>query len=353
MKIAITADNHLTTNEKHPDRFAVIDDVFRKCGKLGVELLIIAGDLFDQSLQNYADFEAIYQKCRPERLQTVVIPGNHDPELTNEAIALDGLTVCSETKLLPLDNHMWILLIPYLGEKTMGEEIAPFADQLPSTDWILIGHGDWADGLHSPNPYETGVYMPLTRSDLHAYSPTKVFLGHIHLPYDGDRVHYPGSPCPLNVNETGLRRFLIFDTNSRKVSSQRVDSPRVYFNEQFVMLPVEDEIGYLQDIIKDRIEGWNLPKGWEERVHIRAQVKGYAADRSAVVEAVQEAFKSYKFYDEGDASFDELYHKVDPNRAHIARQVQQWIEELDWCDDPSEPTKDDILVEALKVIYGA
>lgn len=352
MKIAITADNHLTTKEKNPERFRAFENVLSQCGDLGVELLIIAGDLFDQAFQNYSDFEKTYQEYKPDKLQSIVIPGNHDQDLTNEILALPDLKVYSGSDFLELNDNWGILLIPYKREKTMGEEIAVFANQLSSTHWILVGHGDWAEGLRSPNPYEPGVYMPLTRADLNNYNPSKVFLGHIHRPFNDSYIHYPGSPCPLHINETGTRRFLVFDTKSQEMAPQIIDSPHIFFNEQFVLLPVEDEIGYLTDLIRERIASWNLPEGWEEKVHVRVQVRGYAVDRSAVVDTVETLFSPYNFYDDRPC-FDELYHRIDPNLAHIARQAKRWIEELEWRDDPSEPTKEDILVEALKVIYGA
>src|SRR3972149_1611889 len=101
MRIAVTADLHLTTRKEHRERFAALEDILRQCGRLGVDWLIIAGDRFDPHRQ-----------------------------------------------------------------------------------------------------------------------------------------HSPGPPNPLDINETGLRRFLIFDTQTLVVSEQRVDSPRIYFSEAVVMLPV-------------------------------------------------------------------------------------------------------------------
>ena len=111
-------------------------------------------------------------------------------------------------------------MIPYLPGKTMGDVIGMFADDIEPREWVLCGHGDWLEGRRSPNPYEPGTYMPLTRSDLTQYQPAQVFLGHIHARRD-EPIHYPGSPCGLDISETGRRRFLLFDTDKNQGLRER------------------------------------------------------------------------------------------------------------------------------------
>ena len=352
MRIAMTADLHLTTREAHPERFVALEDILRQCGELGVEGLIIAGDLFDHSRQNFADFEKAYNAVRPAGLAVTVIPGNHDPDLKAGALAVEGLEVVSEPSLRAAGGDFHLLLVPYRAGTSMGEHLPPFADQLRSGRWALVSHGDWSGGLHGADPDEPGVYMPLTRGDLAGTNPAVCLLGHIHAPYDAPPVYYPGSPCPLDINETGLRRFLIFDTETQKVTAQRVDGPRICFNETVVMLPVANEAAFLRDQLRDRIRDWGLPEGWKDRVQVRLRVVGYTIDRAAVEEVAKEAMSDFAFYGEGP-DISALDHTQDADRIEIARQVQEWIEALEWSKDPAQPTKDEILREALAVIYAA
>ncbi len=352
MRIAMTADLHLTTRKEHPDRFAALEDILRQCGELGVEGLIIAGDLFDQSQQNFADFEQSYKAARPSGLAVTVIPGNHDPDLRAGALAVEGLEVVSAPSLRAAGGDFHLLLVPYQAGTSMGEHLPPFADQLRSGRWALVSHGDWSGGLHGGDPNEPGVYMPLTRADLAGSDPAVVLLGHIHTPYDGPPVYYPGSPCPLDVNETGVRRFLVFDTETLKVTPQRVDSLRLYFNETVVMLPVTDEAAFLWAELQKRLESWGLPEGWEDRVQVRLRIVGYASDRAVVDVVARETMAAFNFYD-GGPDISALNHTQDVDRIEIARQVREWVEALDWKQDPREPTKDEILREGLAVIYAA
>ena len=56
VKIAITADNHLTTKTKNPERFKTLEYILKRCSELKVKLLIIAGDLFDQNIPYPREF---------------------------------------------------------------------------------------------------------------------------------------------------------------------------------------------------------------------------------------------------------------------------------------------------------
>ena len=350
MRIAITADLHLTTQQDHPERFATLQNILEQCGELEIERLIIAGDLFDQSQQNYAEFEQVVADARPENLSIAVIPGNHDPQLTQGALAVEGLEVFSEPVVQHAGESFRLLLIPFKVGTSMGEHIPPVHAQLSEGSWGLISHGDWESGLRAPDPNEPGVYMPLTRADLEGNSPALAILGHIHAASDGPPVTYAGSPCPLDINETGLRRFLILDTDTLEITSQQVDSPQIFFSETIVMLPVEDERAFLEAEIEKRIRNWNLPEGWEDRVRQRLSIVGYAADRPAVEAMARDLMKDYAFYEDGP-DISELNHAVDTDRIHIAQQVQQWIEDLDWPEADSEPTKEEIALEALRVIW--
>ena len=352
MKIALTADNHLTTQARNPERFQSLANILNKCGESQVKLLIIAGDLFDQSLPNFTEFETLYSKHRPPDLTIAIIPGNHDQDLTQEKIAADGLVIHHEPQLLPLNKSWKILFAPYQNNQTMGGVIAPFVDELRGQRWILIGHGDWSPGVQTPEPYEPGIYMPLTRSDLALYKPELVFLGHIHRPFDEEKVHYPGSPCPLNLTETGLRRFLLLDLKQGKITPKLVDSPLVFYNEHFVMLSRENEIDLLENQMLDRIKSWDLPAGWEKRVQLKVEITGFAAGRDAVKKKVREVFSPFRLFKDDNLDLSNLFNRPDQDREQIAIEAQDWIKTLEWTDNPSLPSKTEILEEALKVIYG-
>jgi exonuclease SbcD len=353
VKIALTADLHLTTPAENPERFQTLAAILQECGRKKIQLLIIAGDLFDQDRTSYMDFERAYREHRPQNLRTIIIPGNHDLNLKPGHLACEGLVVYAEPVLQPLNEDGKILFLPYQPQHTMGEAIALFADQLQAERWILVSHGDWTAGTKAPDPYEKGTYMPLTRVDLQTYHPELVFLGHIHLPQSDGQVWYPGSPCPINPGETGLRRFLILDTSSGEVSSETIDSPLVYFRERFVMLPLENGLELLENEIAASIKDWNLPAGWENRLQLLIEVCGTSlSPRVEVQQKVRSAYKGFSFYQDKDPDLDQLTYNPDPDRAEIARRFALWLDDLEWETGSRRPTRSQILEAGLRIIYG-
>lgn len=353
MKIAFTADCHLTTQTKNPERFQALSNIYQQCRENDIQLLVIAGDLFDKELPNFAEFEEMYRSCMTADLTTVVIPGNHDQRLSQGALIGEGLLVYSDPTLQPLNDSRKILFLPYQDNQTMGENITRFSDDLKNERWILVSHGDWTAGRNTPDPYEKGLYMPLTRSDLDIYQPELVFLGHIHLAQEDQNVYYPGSPCPVNISETGLRRFLILDTDQGEITSHLIDSPLIFFDERFVMLPTETGLDLLLMDIEERIKSWEIPSSWENRVQVRVEITGSSSiDRKKILEKVKQAFRGFSFYKKEAPDLSGLIFNIDPDRTEISNQIKTWIDGLDWKSEPGLPSKNQILEHALKIIHG-
>jgi DNA repair exonuclease SbcCD nuclease subunit len=353
MKIAFTADCHLTKSEDHPERYQAFENILDQMIERGIEILVIAGDLFDKGMTNYADFDKICRKKKYQTIQIHILPGNHDPGLKAGNFAAPNVHVISEPKFLDFVlEEIPILAIPYRADMTMGERIEPFREHLQARRWILVGHGDYTSGLRIKNPYEQGVYMPLTGQDVERYQPLRCFLGHIHIPAGFDRVRYPGSPCGMDINEIGLRYFLVYDSELDEIEPAMVDTPVVYFNERLLMLPVEDEKTYIDEQIKSRIEAWDLPRGWDDRVRVRVRVAGYCQDIRLLEENIRQAFSAYSFYSGEDPDVSAVHLSDDLERQHIAQQVRDRLADLDWPEGEDQPDRDQIMLAALQAIYG-
>ena len=78
MKIAITADIHLTSVKDNPERFHALESILNRLVEDRIPVLIIAGDLFDATAQEYHDFEKIIGKKKYQGLKIISIRGNHD-----------------------------------------------------------------------------------------------------------------------------------------------------------------------------------------------------------------------------------------------------------------------------------
>jgi DNA repair exonuclease SbcCD nuclease subunit len=352
MKLAITADLHLTARDRNPERFQTLETMLYTLRDEGIETLIVAGDLFDATRRDYADFERLCAQETFADLQILVIPGNHDPALDNSKFALDNVDIISEPALRELDGRPFLFL-PYRQSETMGDAIAPLASDLQADRWVLIAHGDWAQGLRQPNPAEPGVYMPLTRRDVERYRPARVFLGHIHRPLDAPPVHYVGSPCGLDITETGRRRCLCYETGDNSVQPLILDTPVLYFDETFVVVPLAGEATHLRQQIAARIEAWDLAPAEKARTQLRVKVAGYASDRAALGDVLQEAFQDFAFYKGQAPDIGGVLLSDDLDRQAIAQEVRRRLHSLRLPNAPDDPGPDDVLLQALHIIYGS
>ncbi|MCG8605399.1 metallophosphoesterase [bacterium] len=353
MKIAVTADCHLTTRELHPERYEALEDIVEKISRSDITMLIIAGDLFDASAQNYAEFDQVCQSQAGRQIRFVVVPGNHDLDLRQQSFAAENVEIVTKpTVTAPFNGGLKLFLLPYRPEKTMGEFIASRSVELTKGEWVLVGHGDLAEGFLEPNPSEPGIYMPVTRSDLECYEPARVILGHIHRPMDKGPVYYPGSPCGLDIRETGRRRFLVLDLQSGRVAAKPVETKFIFFNESLVMLPTKNETAYLEQKFAEIIERWNLNEAEISKARIQLRVRGYTSDKRALLSVIKRHLQGFQYYKGGEPDLSGVSVSEDLNRAEIASQVVKQLEKFDWKPKPDDPTADDILLQALHVIYG-
>jgi len=353
VKIALSADIHLTSLGSHPERFHALENILSQMKEEEIDTLFIAGDLFDNSLRNYSEFESLCKKKEYRDLRLYIIPGNHDPEISTSSLVADNVRIFTEPEVVEINTKGTpLLMIPYQKGKTMGEVIEHFSLDLALQAWILIGHGDWSEGLRQANPYEPGVYMPLTSRDIDRYQPLQVFLGHIHAPYDSGRIHYTGSPCGLDITETGKRRFLIYDIAKDEIASREVGTDVIYFDETLVMLPMENESAFVYDLVKKVIQSWNITDWDRKKVRARVNVRGYCSNKSALEKELRKDFSDFNFYGDEGPDLSGVSISDDVECRYIAEKVKTSIDELEWPNSADEPDKDEVLQAALAVIYG-
>jgi len=195
-----------------------------------------------------------------------------------------------------------IVFVPYEVNKLMGEIIQSLYPGIGNKNWVVVGHGDFIDSVREINPYEPGIYMPLTRKDVEALKPNRIFLGHIHQPISGDTVVYAGSPCGLDINETGHRYFIIFDSDRNEIIKQKVENDILYFQASLIVFPTENSFELLGRQIQDCIKGWDIQSADEKKARIRVKVSGYSSDRKALEKFIRKEFKNFEFEKEPDIS---------------------------------------------------
>lgn len=352
MKCGITADIHIVNKGKHLERVKALENILDKCLSLDVDQLIIAGDLFDKSLNDFSEFERVCSQKKFKNIQIHVIPGNHDEKISNEKIVSKNVQVYSQPAWLNLSDDLSCLLIPYQSHLSMGEVIQSQINEndLKNSWWFLVGHGDWYQGVRDTNPYEPGIYMPLTQKDLQIVNPNLVFLGHIHKYQNYDKVYYPGSPCGIDISETGKRYFLVFDSETRQVEPVQVEANVMYFDMDLMVLPLENEEKFIKEQFLNQIEAWMLKESDYKKCHLRVTVQGYSTDREKVQKLIRDNLSEFSFSDE--PNFECLYVANDHDRNYIAKRARDMLMDFNWAKGPEEPDQEMVTLDALKLIYG-
>ncbi len=353
MKIAVSADLHLTTRERNPERYHALENILGQMTSREIGTLLLAGDTFDDSSRNYAEFEEFCNRPEHREIHFKLLPGNHDVALDARSLTASNVEVVTAPAVWRPDPAcLPLLLLPYVENKTMGEYIAANSAELTPGKWILIGHGDWTHGIYEPDPTEPGIYMPLTRSDLQTYRPAVALLGHIHKRVDEEILHYVGSPCGLGIRETGERRFLLLDCVSATVEALAVETDFIYMKESLVVLPVEDELEQIRQQITERIEAWKLEQEQLAKVRLQVRVSGYTRDKRTLEQAVAEGFRGLTFYNEGKPDLEQVFMADDEGLSEIAQLACDRIPELKLAPHLPQPDREAVVLHALHTIYG-
>lgn len=348
MKIAVTADIHLTKKSECPERYNALENILQQIKSEKIENLVIAGDLFDKDFHNPTEFEKLC-KSYPE-IQLHIIPGNHDADISEKSIVGSNIRIYTTPTVVEIGSTL-CLFIPYEEKAKMSEKIASIEEEIRRKDWILIGHGDYYCGMKELNPLEPGTYMPLSKSNVSNFAPSIVFLGHIHKPTSIGNVFYTGSPCGLDISETGIRRFLVYDTEDRTVTSTPVNTDVLYFAESFIIVPLDSEVALLREQITKRIASWNVSPSDSSKVIVRVEAVGYAMDRGAILSALKEGFDDFKYHSDEGPLIEKLLSSSDRQRSAIAERAVKLIDELEWDFGGDEPDRELLKIEALNVIY--
>jgi DNA repair protein SbcD/Mre11 len=352
MNIAITADLHLTSREKHPERFRALENIFDQLVEQEISTLIIAGDLFDATCTTPGEFEDAVKKKKYSKILLYVIPGNHDPIFSEGTFSLPNIRYIVKPELVEMPDGIPFVFIPFKHGSSVGEFLAAGQFPVKSDSWVLVGHGDWLTGTIQKNEYEIGTYMPLSGRDLLLYKPKKVFLGHIHAPIDSPIVHYTGSPCGIDPTETGYRSFIIFDPSTWNVSRSVVDTDLLFFNEQITILPLDEEEAYVRTLLSARVESWKIPPTHRTKVRVRVKARGYSRDRLNLTKAIRDQLREFQFTDSDQPDISQVKVSNDMTQGRITELVKQKIDALDLDPKPGEPDRDDILLAAMNTIYG-
>ncbi|MDK2819115.1 MAG: metallophosphoesterase family protein [Spirochaetota bacterium] len=227
MRILHTADIHL----KKKEHLSIVESIIHVANKESVDLIIIAGDLFDAAANGRVLENALLPIWEQFYGDILIVPGNHDVAYLKDRteLAANVIVANEEPFSVAQIEDIYFVCVPYQSSVLLSDINIP---QFPSS--ILITHGTY-------NARNENTYFPIASKDvcdIYNY----VALGHYHTWFEkwerGTLVVNPGAPRQTRKSDKGARFVAIIDTETWKM--ERVILPVVYNEYSVVNLSVVD-----------------------------------------------------------------------------------------------------------------
>lgn len=203
--IVHSSDLHLGVDDSfsNADSLAVLPKVLATANDVGADVVLLAGDTFDNHRQPLELLERAAQMMLDYRNPIVILPGNHDPLTPDSVYRRGGLANIPNVRILGL-NVDQAVIFPEFELEIWGRahvdysDMSPLADPRPrSTRWQLAAaHGHYVDEARDPNRL-IGSWL-IHREELIATGSDYIALGHWNQATpvgNGDvNAYYSGSP---------------------------------------------------------------------------------------------------------------------------------------------------------------
>lgn len=203
--IVHSSDLHLGTDDSFSDkdRLAVLPKVLTAASEVSADVVVLAGDSFDNHRQPLELLERAADMLRDYRKPVVILPGNHDPLTPDSVYRRADLGMIPNVSILGLNVDRAVTFDEYELE-IWGHahfdytDMSPLANPRPrTTRWQLAAaHGHYVDEARDPNRL-IGSWL-IHREELIATGADYVALGHWNqsTPVGDGKItaHYSGSP---------------------------------------------------------------------------------------------------------------------------------------------------------------
>lgn len=253
--------------ERLPEQIAALDEIVRICDERDVDLVLVAGDVFDTYMPS-ADAEEVFfravKRIAGEKRAVVIVSGNHDdgvrlaasaPLAAEEGIYLFGggydvvpvggeravKAVASGEGYVVIANargeQVYINALPYPNEARLKEEKTDesYADKLRR--WIARGEAGFSGNMphillshlfvaggkvsESERDIDLGGARAVPVSLFSAFD--YVALGHLHKPQKlGKNVRYSGSLLQYSFDEFEKKQVILLHTQEKSLEIEEI-----------------------------------------------------------------------------------------------------------------------------------
>lgn len=308
MKVAVISDPHLVKKGGVWDTKAGVwsnwseaekqlAEIISRCNDAGVELVVIAGDMFDNGHPEAEGVARVLDLFRKANFDVVIINGNHDQSgvVADHRTPIDaymsGQKWCYhavskpeviEYKGLSLALMPWLKVagasMQEVANRSLEDEIDKLAQKVAGKTSIFSGHMVVNEAGFDSG--KRGSELEMTNSILEASIPMSVLdegpwvtarLGHIHKRQDlTPKVSYEGSIYKVSFGEHGdAKGFSILDINEDGTFTSKFERLDV---REYIKVDASDNKEYRSllarsgDIVRFILEAEGEPNDYAKRV---------------------------------------------------------------------------------------
>jgi len=228
VKILHTSDVHL--RETGDERWAALEAIAHLCTTEEVDLLVIAGDLFDTSSAAEELRPHLRELFSTGDFHTVVIPGNHDVDSYRPGYFFGkGVTFFNDDDFssnLYDTEEARLIGLPFRPRDALdtARELRRLRAVLdPERCNILVYHGELLDAVYPREgfgPEDPRRYMPTKLLHFQELGVDYVLAGHFHVSFRiwtlgrNSFFVYAGSPVSITRREIGQRCVNLFEVGA-------------------------------------------------------------------------------------------------------------------------------------------
>lgn len=285
MKILHTGDIHLDSpfaglspeiaQKRRAELRAAFSDMIAYARTGSVDLLLIAGDLFDKNYVTRDTVALLRQEFSTLECPVVIAPGNHDPA--------DNKSIWRKKDIFPENVHIFVssTLSSFFFEK-LNCRVYGYAFEEPSLRTcpldgkmvensseinILCAHGDTTSPI-SP-------YGPLPAGALESFGADYYALSHIHNPDAANAAltvpgAYCGCPEGRDFGETGVKGAVLITLDKEHFQMERIRFCRKIYEQRTLNADGAADQGEILSAVRALIQN----AGFGEDVLLRITLQG-------------------------------------------------------------------------------
>ncbi len=347
MSFAAASFGHVLGLKRRAEIKETFFNVLDTCIEKSIDLLLIAGDLFEDDYMDMSELKDVQKKfASMESVQIVICAGNHDA-IMNSGSSFNMVTWSPNI-------HIFSESLSKLSLEALNVDIYSFSwnkKEIRSMDFsqlniddhsranILMLHGD----IYTETPY-----LPLNIYDLLEKGFDYIALGHVHKPdVDNEGWAYPGSLEPLDFKETGSHGYIEGMIEGKHIVKRFIPAAKRSF--EIKKITVHPDLSF------EEIKGLSLSeihKGMEKKSLYRLILEGIKDEDVTINKAIlKEILETQVFYceviDQTQSNYD-LESIKRNNQGNLIGDFVKYMEDRGLED----PQIKDALYEGLNILLS-